>query len=88
LEFFVAFEDTVINGIHPFQHVGLKILLAALAADTSGHITYNHQMFFTAIVVFDDSLDHLSPTIAAVRLAVHDRPPLVLGSIHFGTVGV
>jgi len=84
----VTLEDAVINNIHPFQHVRLEILLAALAADTRGHITYYHQMLFTAIIVIDDPLDHLSSAVAAIRVTVHDRPPLVLGSIHFGAVGV
>jgi hypothetical protein len=45
-------------------------------------------MFFTAIVVFYNPLDHLSPAVGAIRVTIHDRPPLVLGSIHFGAVGV
>jgi hypothetical protein len=45
-------------------------------------------MFFTAIVVIDNPLDHLSTAVAAIRVTVHDPPPLVLGLIHLGAVGV
>jgi hypothetical protein len=84
----VALEDTVIYRVHSFQDVWLKILLAALAANTGGDIAHDHQMFLTPIVVIDSLLDYFSAAIRTIRVMVHDRPPLVLGSVHFGAVGV
>jgi hypothetical protein len=85
---FVALEDAVIYRVHPFQDVRLEILLAALAANAGGDVAHDHQMFLTAIIVFNGLLDHFSSAIGAIRVTVHDRPPLVLGSVHFGAVGV
>jgi hypothetical protein len=48
---FVALEYAVIYRVHLFQDVGLKILLAALAANAGGDVAHDHQMFLTAIVV-------------------------------------
>src|SRR5215467_383247 len=42
--------------------------------------------FLAPIVIVDSLLDYLSAAIRAIRLTVHDRPPLVLGSVHFGVI--
>jgi hypothetical protein len=84
----VALKNTVIYRVHLFKNVWLKILLAALVANAGGNVAHDHQMFLTAIVVVDSLLDYFSAAIAAIPVMIHDRPPLVLGSVHFGTVGV
>ena len=71
-----------------FQDVWLKILLAALAANASGYVAHDHQMFLTPIVILDSLLDYFSAAIRAIRVTVYDRSRLVLGSVHFGTVGL
>ena len=65
----------MIYTVHLFQDVRLKILIAG------GDVAHDHQML--QIV-----LDHFSAAIAAIRVMIHDRPPLVLGSLHLGSVGV
>ena len=47
-----------------------------------------HQMFVTPIVILDSLLDYFSAAIRAIRVTVYDRSRLVLGSVHFGTVGL
>ena len=82
----MALKDTVVYRVHLFHDVRLKIFLAALAANAGGDVAHDHQMFLAAIVVVDSLLDDFSPAIRAIRVTVHDRPPLVLGSLHFGAV--
>jgi len=45
-------------------------------------------MFVTPIVILDSLLDYFSAAIRAIRVTVYDRSRLVLGSVHFGTVGL
>lgn len=71
----MALKDTVIYRVHLFQDIRRKLLLAALAANAGGNVAHHHQMFLTAIIVFDGFLDHFSSAIAAIRVTVHDRPP-------------
>ena len=80
----MALKDTVVYRVHLFHDVRLKILLAALAANAGGDLTHDHQIFLTAIIVFNGPLDHFSAAIRAIRVTIHDRAPLVLGSLHFG----
>jgi len=63
----------MIYTVHLFQDVRLKILIAG------GDVAHDHQML--QIV-----LDHFSAAIAAIRVMIHDRPPLVLESLYLGSV--
>jgi transcriptional antiterminator len=62
----------MIYRVHLFQDVRLKILIAALAANASGDVAHDHQMY-------NSLLDHFSAAIAAIRVTIQDRPPLVSG---------
>ena len=75
----MALKGTMIYRVHLFQDVRLKILIAALAANAGGDVAHDHQML--QIV-----LDHFSAAIAAIRVMIHDRPPLVLESLYLGSV--
>lgn len=84
----MPFENSVIKNVHPFQNIGLEILFAALPANSGCDVAKDHEVLFPAVVLVDRLLDHFSSTVAAIGVKVHDRPPRVLGSLHFGAVGV
>jgi hypothetical protein len=78
----------VVDFVHLFENCRLEIFLPALTANAGRNVVDNHKVFLTPIIVFNLFLHHLTPTIGAVGIIAHDLPPLILGSVHLGNVGL
>lgn len=81
-------ENIMVDRIHLLQDIGPKKFFSTLAANAGRDVTDNHKVSFTPIVIVDLFLNNLAPTIAAVCVVDHVRSPRVLGSVHFGKLGL